>query len=327
RRPGRLVPYEVRPTGPVDDARLAVRIPRARDAATGAAVAAEVRRIFGLDFDLSGFYRMAKSDPVLTALVEPLYGMRPTLAPTPLEMLVGSISAQQVNLQFAFACRARLVRRYGTPVALGRHTVWAFPDAATATRGRGARRRSGAGHAGGASTRASPSTTSSRGCASSGAPRAAAHDCEGRPQDPRPARPERPQGRAPGRALCARRGLGRQPRLHLPVRPPPARLHVRGVRGAGRPHAGDGVAARDRADRGRAQGDVGRRAREPLPLSGAARAVSLRGLHRRSLMEERAKRRVLAGIMLSVFLAAMESTVVATAMPTVVRSLGGIEIY
>ncbi|PYM64200.1 MAG: MFS transporter, partial [Candidatus Rokuibacteriota bacterium] len=44
-------------------------------------------------------------------------------------------------------------------------------------------------------------------------------------------------------------------------------------------------------------------------------------------MEERAKRRVLAGIMLSVFLAAMESTVVATAMPTVVRSLGGIEIY
>src|SRR5256886_15464133 len=98
-------------------------------------------------------------------------------------------------------------------------------------------------------------------------------------------------------------------------------------RGAREPHAGDGVAARDRADRGRAPGDVGRRAREPLPLSGAARAVSLRGLHRRSLMDEREKRRVLAGIMLSVFLAAMESTVVATAMPTVVRSLGGVALY
>src|SRR3989454_583184 len=107
RRHGRLVPYEVRPTGSVDDARLMVRIARARDAATGEAVAAEVRQIFGLAFDLSGFYRMAKGDPVLAALVEPLYGMRPTLAPTPLEMLVGSISAQQVNLQFAFACRAR----------------------------------------------------------------------------------------------------------------------------------------------------------------------------------------------------------------------------
>jgi DNA-3-methyladenine glycosylase II len=126
---GRLVPYEVRATGAVDDARLAVRVPSVRDAATGEAVAAEVRRIFGLHFDLAGFYRMAKSDPVLATLIEPLYGLRPTLAPAPLEMLVGSISAQQVNLAFAFACRARLVRRYGAPVALGRHTVWAFPDA------------------------------------------------------------------------------------------------------------------------------------------------------------------------------------------------------
>src|SRR5205807_1071338 len=106
------------------------RIPGVRDAATGEAVAAEVRRIFGFPFDLSGFYRLAKSDPVLAGLVEPLYGMRPTLAPTPLEMLVGSISAQQVNLQFAFACRARLVRRYGTPVRVGRDMVWAFPDPA-----------------------------------------------------------------------------------------------------------------------------------------------------------------------------------------------------
>src|SRR5262245_56991634 len=37
--------------------------------------------------------------------------------------------------------------------------------------------------------------------------------------------------------------------------------------------------------------------------------------------------RVLAGVMLAIFLGAMESTVVATAMPTVVTPLGGIEIY
>jgi DNA-3-methyladenine glycosylase II len=72
---------------------------------------------------------MAKADPALALLVEPLYGMRPTLAPTALEMLVGSITAQQVNLSFAFACRARLVRRYGTVVAAGGAEVWAFPDA------------------------------------------------------------------------------------------------------------------------------------------------------------------------------------------------------
>jgi EmrB/QacA subfamily drug resistance transporter len=44
-------------------------------------------------------------------------------------------------------------------------------------------------------------------------------------------------------------------------------------------------------------------------------------------MDEVRKRRALYGVMLSIFLAAMESTVVATAMPTVVRSLGGLDIY
>jgi DNA-3-methyladenine glycosylase II len=73
---------------------------------------------------------MAKADRALAPLVEHLYGLRPTLAPTPLEMLVGSITAQQVNLSFAFACRARLVRRWGTPVAVPGGEVYAFPDAA-----------------------------------------------------------------------------------------------------------------------------------------------------------------------------------------------------
>lgn len=129
RHDGRLLPYEVRWSGSVDEARLAVDVPGARAAALGDAVIFEVRRLFGLDFDLPGFYRMAKADPVLSGLVEPLYGLRPTLAPTALEMLVGSITAQQVNLSFAFACRARLVRRYGEAVRAGRTTVWGFPEA------------------------------------------------------------------------------------------------------------------------------------------------------------------------------------------------------
>jgi EmrB/QacA subfamily drug resistance transporter len=44
-------------------------------------------------------------------------------------------------------------------------------------------------------------------------------------------------------------------------------------------------------------------------------------------MNEPRRRLIVAGVMLSIFLAAMESTVVATAMPRVVASLGGIEIY
>src|SRR5215471_17052432 len=44
-------------------------------------------------------------------------------------------------------------------------------------------------------------------------------------------------------------------------------------------------------------------------------------------MESSHKQRALLGVMLSIFLAAMESTVVATAMPRVVASLGGLDIY
>src|SRR5712692_9404348 len=126
---GVLHPYEVRWRGAVDDARLSVSVPSGRSARVRDAVTHEVRRIFGLDADLSGFYRMAKADAVLGDLISSLYGMRPTQVPGGLEMLVGSIIAQQVNLTFAFALRARLVRRYGTPVDLGGQAVYAFPQA------------------------------------------------------------------------------------------------------------------------------------------------------------------------------------------------------
>jgi DNA-3-methyladenine glycosylase II len=127
---GRLVPYEVRWSGSVDEPRLTIRAPGLRAATAGAALVREVRAVFGLDFDLPGFYRMAKGDAVLAPLVERLHGLRPTLTPDPLEMLVHAITAQQVNLTFAFTLRARLVRRYGTPVPGAGADLWAFPDAA-----------------------------------------------------------------------------------------------------------------------------------------------------------------------------------------------------
>jgi DNA-3-methyladenine glycosylase II len=92
------------------------------------AALAEVRRICGLDLDVDGFYRLAEADRVLGGLVPRLYGLRPTLTPRPFEMLVGSVCAQQVNLTFAFAVRARLIRRFGVPVAIDGDAVYAFPE-------------------------------------------------------------------------------------------------------------------------------------------------------------------------------------------------------
>ncbi|MBI2528907.1 MAG: DNA-3-methyladenine glycosylase 2 family protein [Candidatus Rokubacteria bacterium] len=126
---GRWYGYELRWAGGPDDARVTLRLPGARSARALDAAVAEARQLCGLELDLPAFYQAARRDPVLGALVPRLYGLRPTLMPQPLEMLVGAVCAQQVNLRFAFTVRARLVRGFGTPVAVGGHTVYAFPDA------------------------------------------------------------------------------------------------------------------------------------------------------------------------------------------------------
>src|SRR5688572_2447460 len=154
------------------------------------------------------------------------------------------------------------------------------------------------------------------------------------------------QGRAPGRPLRARHRLDRRAWLHLSVRVPAARLPVRDVQHARDDPGARHVADRDQEARRGPPRRLERRARECALLARPALVVPVRRLHRRPLMEgkggtlrgcphpmegqggtERRKRIALAGVMLSIFLAAMESTVVATAMPRVVASLGGLEMY
>jgi DNA-3-methyladenine glycosylase II len=85
------------------------------------------RKILGLDFDLLSFYKMAESDPVLKSVAKTFFGMRPTLSADLFEMLITAISAQQINLQFAFTVRSRLIRRYGAPLIHDGKKYFAFP--------------------------------------------------------------------------------------------------------------------------------------------------------------------------------------------------------
>jgi DNA-3-methyladenine glycosylase II len=83
----------------------------------------DAARLLGLEFDLDGFYAWAAGDDVLRHVVVRLRGFRPPLIPDPWEMLVGSITAQQVSLFSATAIRNRLIERFGE-----RHgEAWAFP--------------------------------------------------------------------------------------------------------------------------------------------------------------------------------------------------------
>src|SRR5215471_5406487 len=126
--------FELRWSGSVDAPRLLVSTPGDRRTRALEMAVAEVGRLCGLGVDLEAFYNVAKDDPVLGPLLPRLWGLRPTLSPQPLESLVTSVCAQQITLSFAFTVKARLVHRYGTPVAIGRHTVHAFPDAARLAR-------------------------------------------------------------------------------------------------------------------------------------------------------------------------------------------------
>jgi DNA-3-methyladenine glycosylase II len=121
--------YELRWTGHVDAERLLVSTPGHRSTRVLEAAVDEVERICGLGLDVESFYTIAKEDPVLGPLIPRLWGLRPTLSPQPFEMLIGSVCAQQISLPFAFTVKARLVRRFGTPVDVAGQTVYGFPDA------------------------------------------------------------------------------------------------------------------------------------------------------------------------------------------------------
>jgi DNA-3-methyladenine glycosylase II len=130
------VPFRMTAEGTTDRPSISVRFEGPDTPGTRAALTAQAGRLLGLDADLDGFYRATARDAVLAPLVGRLRGLRPTIAPDPFEMLVGAISAQQVNLAFAFATRARLVRALGEPVAVDGLTVHAFPEPAALARAR-----------------------------------------------------------------------------------------------------------------------------------------------------------------------------------------------
>jgi 3-methyladenine DNA glycosylase/8-oxoguanine DNA glycosylase len=83
----------------------------------------DVLRLLGASFELEPFYAWAADDGVLGPLTVRLAGLRPPLAPDPLEALVTSITAQQVSLFAAFAIRTSMIERLG--VRTGR--AYAFP--------------------------------------------------------------------------------------------------------------------------------------------------------------------------------------------------------
>jgi DNA-3-methyladenine glycosylase II len=83
-------------------------------------------RLFGLELDLSDFYELAESDPLLRTLATRFRGVKPPRFPTLFECIVSAIACQQLSLTVGVRLINRLVGAYGaTPTNSILH---AFPS-------------------------------------------------------------------------------------------------------------------------------------------------------------------------------------------------------
>lgn len=89
--------------------------------------AAYVREWFDLDRDVSGFYALAQTDPLLDPVVRAHYGLRLVAVPDLFEALSWAVIGQQINLGLAYTLKRRFVESFGTRQPFGARHYWQFP--------------------------------------------------------------------------------------------------------------------------------------------------------------------------------------------------------
>ncbi|GAB3059432.1 DNA-3-methyladenine glycosylase family protein [Salinicoccus sesuvii] len=83
-----------------------------------------------LDYDMAAFYDFANHDPRLRGIVEELYGYRMIGTPDIMEGLTWAILGQQINMQFAFVLKRRLVEYFNHYVEFEEEKYWIMPSPA-----------------------------------------------------------------------------------------------------------------------------------------------------------------------------------------------------
>lgn len=86
-----------------------------------------VREWFDLDRDLTPFYALAASDPLLGPLVQEHDGLRLVGVPDLFEALAWAVIGQQIHLGLAYTLKRRFVETFGMKVRWGDGWYWLFP--------------------------------------------------------------------------------------------------------------------------------------------------------------------------------------------------------
>lgn len=82
---------------------------------------------FDLDANLGIFYKTVQNDEILASLCQKFYGLRMIGMPDLFESLIWSIIGQQINLNFAYSLKERLVHNFGEKIMYNNESFYALP--------------------------------------------------------------------------------------------------------------------------------------------------------------------------------------------------------
>ncbi len=130
------VEVAVTQTGSRDKPHLKIFVIGSQTAAVGtkSEITLELRRMLGLQKDLSEFYEFAKRDRKLWELVDRFRGVKPPRFPTIFEAVVNGIACQQITLTQGIRLLNKLAEKYGLTVPLTGGTAFSFPTPAKLAR-------------------------------------------------------------------------------------------------------------------------------------------------------------------------------------------------
>jgi DNA-3-methyladenine glycosylase II len=89
-----------------------------------------LQRMLGLQVDVTGFYMLAKKDPLLSPLAQHFLGLKPPRFPSLFEALLNAFACQQVSLDVGIMLLNRLTATYGMKFDDGQPALSAFPEPA-----------------------------------------------------------------------------------------------------------------------------------------------------------------------------------------------------
>lgn len=90
-------------------------------------IATYILEWFDLDNDLTPFYEMANTDPLLQIPAQKFYGLRVIDIPDLFEALCWGVLGQQINLAFAYSLKRQFVESFGDSIEWNGKKYWVFP--------------------------------------------------------------------------------------------------------------------------------------------------------------------------------------------------------